>query len=117
MTAGPAPRQMDPQQALALLRQRFVAGLPGRWTLITSPDPAVRNQALHQLAGAAGAYGLDTLGNAARWAEQCVAAGDAPGLDKALASLHKLLQAQLPAGHAASLDAQLADQPHRRCSN
>jgi hypothetical protein len=108
---------MDPQQALAHLRQRFVGGLPGRWALITSADPAVRDQALHQLAGAAGAYGLDTLGNAARWAEQCAAAGDAPGLDKALSSLHKLLQAQLPPGAAASLAARLAEQPHGRCSN
>ena len=129
MTAGPAPTHFDPQQALAHLRQRFVAGLPGRWTLITSPDPAVRDQALHQLAGAAGAYGLDALGHAARQAEQCAAADDAPGLNTALASLQDLLQAlmptqlptqlptHLPAGPAASQAAQPVLQPRGRCSN
>lgn len=86
----------DPQAAaLAQLQRRFALGLPARWARIASTDPAERDQALHQLSGAAGAYGLGVLGEAARQAEACATAGDRRGLQAALATLRGALQAEV----------------------
>lgn len=74
MTDVPAP-----------LRQRFVGGLGLRWQAITRPDsPADCRQALHRLAGAAGSYGFDALGQAAQQAEHSCA-DNASGLPDAAA--------------------------------
>ena len=51
----------------ALIRARFVAGLPARWQEIEqAPDAPALHAALHRLAGAAGGFGCDTLGHLAR---------------------------------------------------
>jgi HPt (histidine-containing phosphotransfer) domain-containing protein len=87
-----APNAADAAAALARLRERFVAGLPARWAEIRdAADPAGRSAALHRLAGAAGAYGFDALGAAARAAERALGAGDAAGAERALAQLRRLL--------------------------
>jgi HPt (histidine-containing phosphotransfer) domain-containing protein len=76
------------------LRGRFLAGLPERWREIEqAPDPAARTAALHRLAGAAGIYGCDELGKAARAAEHLAAAAEAgPALGRALAEVDRLLR-------------------------
>jgi HPt (histidine-containing phosphotransfer) domain-containing protein len=93
---APSPADGLPPDARAgfeALRQRFVAGLPERWREIeTAPDDRARIAALHRLAGAAGSYGFDELGRAARAAEHLAAAGNAPALAPALAGLHRLLR-------------------------
>ena len=64
------------QAAFQALRTRFLAGLPARWQEIEAAAPgAVRRDALHRLAGAAGSYGFEALGQAARQAERLCAAG------------------------------------------
>lgn len=79
------------QAAFAVLRQRFLAGLPARWTEIsTAQGAAARAGALHRLAGAAGSYGLPELSQAARQAER---AGGEPDAVAALAELEASLRA------------------------
>lgn len=79
-----------PADAFARLRARFVGGLPQRWQEIReAPDAARRRAALHRLAGAAGAYGLDAVGGAARRSEQALDRGDAAALEDALATLRQ----------------------------
>jgi HPt (histidine-containing phosphotransfer) domain-containing protein len=90
-----------PPAALAgfeALRQRFVAGLRDRWHEIEqAPDPAARAAALHRLAGAAGSYGYEDLGRAARTAEQLAADAADPTFARALAEVERLLrQASMP---------------------
>lgn len=61
------------QAAFLKLRDDFVAGLPQRWADIKGArSDAVRHQALHRLAGAAGSYGFNALGQAARAAAQAL---------------------------------------------
>jgi HPt (histidine-containing phosphotransfer) domain-containing protein len=75
-----------------VLRQRFLAGLPERWRRIEdAPDAGARIAELHRLAGVAGSYGCDGIGQAARAAEQ-LARAPGPALAAALAELHRRLQ-------------------------
>lgn len=95
-SADPLPPGLaatDAAAALAGLRQRFIQGLGARWIRIAGADPTLRDQALHQLVGAAGAHGLTALEQAARLAEACAARGDGSGLRQALADLHQALLA------------------------
>ena len=93
---APSPADGLPPAARAgfeALRQRFLAGLPERWREIeTAPDGRALAAALHRLAGAAGSYGFDELGRAARAAEHLAAGGSAPLLAPVLADLHRLLR-------------------------
>lgn len=73
MAVAGSPAEGQPaavQAAFALLRERFVAGLPQRWQDIEAAGngPALAS-ALHRLVGAAASYGLQPLGEAARRAE------------------------------------------------
>ncbi|WP_157270391.1 Hpt domain-containing protein [Azohydromonas aeria] len=82
------------QAGMARLRERFLAGLPQRWREIeAAADAAARAGALHQLAGVAGSFGLDALGNAARAGENAALAGDGERLALALQQLRECLQA------------------------
>jgi HPt (histidine-containing phosphotransfer) domain-containing protein len=84
-----------PPQARAVyeaLRGKFREGLPERWREIAqAPEPAARTSALHRLAGAAGGYGFEALGQAARAAEQLSAGEPGPALAQALAEVRRLL--------------------------
>lgn len=80
-----------PEAAYEALRQRFAAGLPGRWAEIAGTEGAARVAALHRLAGAAGAYGFESVGAAAREAEQAAEVGDARAAATALAGLARAL--------------------------
>ena len=83
------------QAAFERLRGQFLAGLPARWQAIESAAPgAPRRDALHRLAGAAGSYGFEALGQAARQAERRRQAGD-PALAAALAALQAALARSL----------------------
>jgi HPt (histidine-containing phosphotransfer) domain-containing protein len=80
--------------ALAALRRRFVERLPQRWHDIEqAADLAARVTALHRLAGAAGAFGLAELGDAARVAQGLAEEGAGAPLAAALAELRRLLDA------------------------
>jgi hypothetical protein len=58
------------QAAFARLRGQFLAGLPARWAdIVAAPPGPARAAALHRLTGAAGGYGFQALGDAARVAE------------------------------------------------
>ena len=83
------------QAAFQRLRGQFLAGLPARWQAIESAAPgAAQRDALHRLAGAAGSYGFEALGQAARQAErQCEAGG--PVAAAALAALQAELARSL----------------------
>jgi HPt (histidine-containing phosphotransfer) domain-containing protein len=59
------------------LRRSFIEGLTGRLAIIRGPDAKARDDALHKLAGAAGAYGLDLLGEQARGIQAALATGNA----------------------------------------
>jgi HPt (histidine-containing phosphotransfer) domain-containing protein len=75
------------------LRRKFLAGLPARWQEIEqAPDAAARAAALHRLAGAAGSYGCDELGQAARAAEHLAVGAAGPALARALAEVDRLLR-------------------------
>ena len=75
------------------LRRKFVAGLPARWQEIEqAPDPATRAAALHRLAGVAGSYGYDELGQAARTAERLSVGAVDPALARALQEVDRLLR-------------------------
>ncbi|MFZ4478375.1 MAG: Hpt domain-containing protein [Rhodoferax sp.] len=71
-----------------LLQRRFVAGLPGRWLEIRdAADGQSRLAALHRLAGSAGSYGLEGIGQCARDAEALALQGDSAALTRALRAL------------------------------
>lgn len=97
MAVVPAPANALPPEARAAfeaLRARFRSGLAGRWREIEgAATEQERVAALHRLAGAAGAYGFDEIGQAAKRAETLVAAGPSPGRDAALAALRGLVVA------------------------
>ena len=83
------------QAAFQQLREHFLAGLPACWQEIESALPgAAQRDALHRLAGAAGSYGFEALGQAARQAERRRQAGD-PALAAALAALQAELARSL----------------------
>jgi hypothetical protein len=90
----PADLPAAQRAAFVQLQRRFQCGLPARRLAITgaTSDGALQS-ALHRLAGAAGGYGFTALGAAAREAERCCAAADAPGLAAALHTLYGLLDA------------------------
>ena len=93
--AAPAPAGLTPQMqaAFAALRRQFCAGLAGRWQRIEqAPSATERIQALHQLAGAAGSYGLPDLSAAAKAAELAAQNGPASALPAALAALHSQIR-------------------------
>lgn len=78
------------------LRRQFLAGLPIRWREIErAADPTVRTAALHRLAGAAGTYGFDELGHAARAAEYLADADSGQTLAGALAEVERLIRRAL----------------------
>jgi HPt (histidine-containing phosphotransfer) domain-containing protein len=78
--------------AFAQLRRQFVAGLPARWQALEQAGAGAPQQAvLHRLAGAAGSYGYDALGLAARHAESLAVDGPAEDFRTALQSLRRLL--------------------------
>jgi HPt (histidine-containing phosphotransfer) domain-containing protein len=75
------------QAAFQRLRGQFLAGLPARWLEIESAAPGTaQRDALHRLAGAAGSYSFEALGQAARQAERRCEAGT-PAPAAALAAL------------------------------
>ena len=75
------------------LRRKFITGLPARRQEIEqAPDPAARAAALHRLAGAAGSYGYDELGQAARAAERLSLGAVDPALERALQEVDRLLR-------------------------
>jgi HPt (histidine-containing phosphotransfer) domain-containing protein len=77
----------------AALRRKFLAGLPARWQEIEQAlDPGARAAALHRLAGAAGSYGYDELGQAARVAERLSSGPAGPALTRALQEVDRLLR-------------------------
>lgn len=62
---------LDPQtrERFRAIQRQFLAGLPQRWALITNADsPTACHGELHRLAGAAGGYGFDRIGDLARQA-------------------------------------------------
>ena len=73
--------------AFIALRQSFIEGLEARLAIIRSPDAAVRDQALHKLAGAAGAYGLEHLSEQARRIEAAVRSRNSAAVEAALDAL------------------------------
>lgn len=75
------------------LRRRFVGGLHQRWREIEgAADPAARASALHRLAGAAGSFGYEELGRAARAAERLAAGEPGPAFTVALDEVDRLLR-------------------------
>ncbi|KFG95097.1 hypothetical protein GQ56_0122495 [Burkholderia paludis] len=101
MTGGPATPEQD--ERFAALKRRFALGLAGRRDELSAAwddwaaDPDRARDALagglHRLAGAAGAYGFDALGRAARDLEGQVrspGAGAAPLAAPFAALLHTL---------------------------
>jgi HPt (histidine-containing phosphotransfer) domain-containing protein len=93
---APSPADGLPPAARAAyeaLRAKFRDGLPARWRDIEqAQDAGTRAAALHRLAGAAGGYGFEALGQAARAAERLAAGEPGPALEPALAELHRLLR-------------------------
>jgi len=75
------------------LQRKFVEGLRRRLEEIeAAPDTASQHAALHRLAGAAGAFGYEALGQLARTA--MLASRDTPHqLASALAALYSAIQA------------------------
>jgi HPt (histidine-containing phosphotransfer) domain-containing protein len=70
------------------LQRRYVAGLPARWAEIKSAaDFEALRQTLHRLAGSAGSYGFELLGQRAREAEKLVSSGPSMALTDALGLL------------------------------
>ena len=82
----------DVRAAYEALRAKFRSGLAARWREIEQAGSAAElAAALHRLAGAAGGYGFDTIGEAARAAERLAAEGPGAGLDRALAALQRVV--------------------------
>ena len=71
-----------------VLQQRFLAGLPARWQEIDQANSQlVLKSALHRLAGSAGSYGFESLGQLARHAESLTPTDASPEFTQALAAL------------------------------
>ncbi len=74
------------------LRQRFLAGLPQRWQEIEgAPDATALHSALHRLAGSAGSYGCERLGECVQAAQLLATGPD----DAARAQALRLLQEEM----------------------
>jgi len=79
-----------------LLQQRFVMGLPARWTEISAAThQAPLQDALHRLAGGAGSYGFERLSQLAHQAEKHLSSGDSAKLADTLALLKSALDSAL----------------------
>ena len=80
------------RQRFAALQQQFAAGLSARWHDIEhAPDAAAQQRGLHRLAGSAGSFGFEVLGQLAHQAE--LLQGDDPAaLAQALALVRQELQ-------------------------
>ena len=100
---------MTPQEqdVLAQLTRRFLAGLPDRVAAIAAGlatgdlDAAARGA--HALAGTAGSYGFDAVGDAARSLERLLEAeGAAAGEDRQAALERLLREAQAASTSGAS---------------
>lgn len=91
--------------AFGALRERFASGLIDRWREIEGlhGETPAQSQALHRLAGAAGSFGFEDLGRAARAAE--VACGSVPAEAWWLAyrALHAQVLAAVPVSHRAQV--------------
>ncbi len=75
------------QQFLAL-QLRYVAGLNARWLEISNAlAPQAMQRKLHQLAGSAGCYGFERLGQCAAAAEILASSGAGVALTEALVVL------------------------------
>jgi len=71
-----------------VLQQRFLAGLPARWQEIDLANSQLAlKSALHRLAGSAGSYGFESLGQLARHAESLTSTDTSPEFTQALAAL------------------------------
>lgn len=91
LTEGLSPVQQNQFEAL---RQRFLAGLPARWAeILNAAESKSLQLALHRLAGSAGSYGFDRLGQCAREAEALAVSGASAPLSAAL----KVLEAEIGA--------------------
>lgn len=103
--SGKPPPATEPPSSLAeglppdvaaqfqTLRQRFLSGLPDRWQEIEhAGTTAALRSALHRLAGSAGSYGFDSLGQLARRAELLAEAGAVDDLALVLAALAQHIQ-------------------------
>lgn len=92
----PIPDGWSPAQRAQFqqLRERFVSGLPQRWLAIQqAPGKLEQAHLLHQLTGAAGAYGEMPLSQTAREAEQLLLKEAPPAdMDQALANLDAQIQ-------------------------
>lgn len=77
-----------------LLQQRFVLGLPARWTDLSGVStPATQRDALHRLAGGAGSYGFARMSQLAREAENLAMTGQPSKLNHALSLLKSEIDA------------------------
>ena len=80
------------RQRFAALQQQFAAGLAARWHDIEhAPDAAAQQRGLHRLAGSAGSFGFDVLGQLAHQAELLLPGDDPAALAQALAALRQEL--------------------------
>lgn len=85
---------LDLEAQFARIRQQFVKGLPGRWQELTqATSPEERCAVLHRLAGAAGSFGFEALGQLAREAMAAIEAGDAVQQSACIARLEAAMQA------------------------
>lgn len=89
MAASPTDGlSLETKAQFSVLQRRFVAGLPSRWLEIrTASDGASLQAALHRLAGSAGSYGYERIGQCAREAEALATQGASAALTRALAVL------------------------------
>lgn len=86
-----------PQEAAFLaLRERFLQRLPERWQEIVSAANAEdAAAAMHRLAGAAGCFGFDALGQCAKLGEAAERGTDVAARLRQRQALHALLQQAL----------------------
>ena len=82
------------REAFEALRGDFIRGLPLRVEKLLNPDPKQRDAALHNLAGAAGAFEFDALSELARLVQAAIREGSQPRI---LDSMNALM------AHVASL--------------
>ena len=91
----PKPKGPDDSafhEQFAQLRRHFVEGLARREHEIdASADLVALHAVLHRLAGAAGAFGYEELGECARRVMHCVRAGDAAAVALQVAQLKSVM--------------------------
>lgn len=90
MAVASPPEPQALAQRFEAIRLQFVRGLVERGRAIDgAADAAQLQAALHQLCGAAGAFGYEELGQRARLALQASQAGEARQLGEALQALRR----------------------------